>query len=412
MWTRRALMAGAATVVAGSAHGRPAPLPVPDMDEAALWREVQDAFDLDRTFINFNNGGVCPSPRVVHAAFKRYLDIQNLGPTYTMWSWLEPGIEAVRRELADEMGVDAETVAITRNASEALQIVQLGLSLRKGDQVLVSDQDYPRMRDTWDQRVRRDGIEVVVVAIPVPATDVQILQRFADAMTSKTRVLHVTHVTHVSGQVFPVRELCQLARARGVFSIVDAAHATFHLPFQIGDLGCDALGTSLHKWLLAPIGTGMLYIRRERIPEIWPLQATGASRDADIRKFEEIGTHPAANHNAIAEALVFHRRIGAERKHKRLHGLRMRWTDAVRTLPNVKLHTLDDPARSGGIGVVEIVGKTPAELVAALWDGWRIFSVGIDHHTHRGVRLTPNVYTTDDEADTLAEALVSIAKGV
>jgi selenocysteine lyase/cysteine desulfurase len=394
--------------VATRALARPVPPAAPPTDDA-LWREVQDAFELDRSFVNFNNGGVSPCPRSVHDAVRRYDDIANLAPSYTMWSWLEPGIETVRRELAREMAVDPGTVAVTRNASEAMQIVQLGLPLKAGDRVVVTDQDYPRMRDTWEQRVRRDGIEIDVVSLPARAEPDLVLERYASAIGPRTRVLHITHVTHTSGQVMPVQELCALARDKGLFSLVDAAHATFHLPFRVGDLGCDALGTSLHKWLMAPIGTGMLYVRPERIEEIWPMQPAPAALAKDIRKFEEIGTHPASQHNAIAEALAFHRRIGAQRKHARLHALRMRWTRAVREHRRVRLHTVDDPARSGAIGVVEIDGMTPADAVAALWTKWRIFSVAIDMPSHRGVRLTPSVYTTDGDADLLGEALLALA---
>ena len=275
------------------------------------WREIQSAFTLDRTIVNLNNGGCCPSPRVVHEAFKRYLDLSNQAPVYHMWQVLEPNIESVRRQLAAEFGCDAEELAITRNASEALQIAQLGVDLRAGDEVVTTNQDYGRMLDTWEQRVRRDGIRLSKISFPVPPkSQDELADRLLAAITPATRVLHFCHITNLTGQIFPVRRICDEARRRGVTTIVDGAHAFAHFPYKAADLGCDYYGTSLHKWLLAPIGTGFLYVRRENIPGLWPLTPAAAEKKDDIRKFEEIGTHPAANHNAIAEAMAFHQGIG------------------------------------------------------------------------------------------------------
>ncbi|MDH4352156.1 MAG: aminotransferase class V-fold PLP-dependent enzyme, partial [Gemmatimonadota bacterium] len=288
-----------------------------------FWIQIQQAFDLDRTMVNLNNGGVCPSPRVVMEAMRRYLEYSNQAPSYYMWRHLETEIESVRRELALEAGCDPEELAITRNASEALENAQFGLPMERGDEVLTTDHDYGRMLTTWDQRARRDGIVVRKVSFAVPATNMEsLVGLFQDAIGPRTKIIHFCHITNISGQIFPVRDICRLARARGIRTIVDGAHAFAHFPYAIRDLECDCYGTSLHKWLLAPIGTGFLYVRRDLIPTIWPLMAAAESMDDNIRKFEEIGTHPAANHNAIAEALTFHRAIGVERKVARLRYLR------------------------------------------------------------------------------------------
>jgi selenocysteine lyase/cysteine desulfurase len=237
------------------------------------WREIQSAFTLDRTIINLNNGGVCPSPRVVHEAFKRYLDITNQSPVYHMWQILEPNVESVRRQLAADFGCDPEELAITRNASEALQTAQLGLDLKPGDEVLTTDQDYPRMQTTWEQRIRRDGITLKKVSFPVPPPGQQyLLEMFENAITPRTKVLLFCQITNLTGQIFPTREICRMARSRGVRTIVDGAHAFAHFPFVGRDLECDYYGTSLHKWLTAPVGTGFLYVRREHIAGLWPLQ--------------------------------------------------------------------------------------------------------------------------------------------
>jgi len=373
------------------------------------WREIQQAFTLDRTIINLNNGGCSPSPRVVHESFKRYLDISNQSPTYHMWQILEPNIESVRRRLASAFGCDTEEMAITRNASEALQIAQLGIDLKAGDEVITTNQDYGRMLDTWEQRVRRDGITLTKVSFPVPPKSMDVLaDRLLSAITPATKVLHFCHITNLTGQIFPVKRIADEARRRGIKTVVDGAHAFAHFPFTVADLGCDYYGTSLHKWLLAPIGTGFLYVRRENIPALWPLTPAAASRADNIRKFEEIGTHPAANHNAIAEALTFHEGIGIERKAARLRYLRNRWADRLGKNPKFRIHTNLDPAHSCAIGNIELIGTPSAKVVAQLWEKWRIIATPIVHDEYTGLRITPNVYTTLEEVDTFITAMETV----
>jgi isopenicillin-N epimerase len=426
MLTRRAFLrttgvAGAASLVAftDQAHARlSAAATVADGRDAAdlavdeaYWREIQQAFTLDRTIINLNNGGCCPSPRVVHETFKRYLDLSNQAPVYHMWQILEPNVESVRRRLAAAFGCSTDELAITRNASEALQIAQLGIDLKSGDEIVTTNQDYGRMLDTWDQRARRDGILVKKVSFPVPPASLDALaDRLLAAITPATKILHFCHITNLTGQIFPVKRICDEARRRGIQTIVDGAHAFAQFPFRLEDLGCDYYGTSLHKWLLAPIGTGFLYVRRERIPALWPLTPANDSRKNDIRKFEEIGTHPAANHNAIAEALTFHEGIGSERKAARLRYLRDRWANRLKPQERVRLHTNLDPAHSCAIGTVQITGVATGKVVSRLWERWRIIATPIVHAEYEGVRVTPNVYTTLEEVDTFAAAMEEIVK--
>ena len=353
-------------------------------DDESYWREIQQAFTLDRTVINLNNGGVCPSPRVVHEALKRYLDISNQAPAYHMWQILEPNIESVRRRLAAQFGCDAEELAITRNASEALQIAQLGIDLRPGDEVLTTNQDYGRMLDTWEQRVRRDRIKLNKISFPVPPKSVsELADRLIGAITPATKVLHFCHITNLTGQIFPVKPICDEARRRGIKTIVDGAHAFAHFPFKVQDLGCDFYGTSLHKWLLAPIGTGFLYVRREHLEALWPLTPASDSRRKDIRKFEEIGTHPAANHNAIAEALTFHEGIGVERKAARLRFLRDRWARRLASNARIRIHTNLEPEHSCAIGTVQLVGMPTPQVAEQLWSRWRVFATPIVHAEYR-----------------------------
>ncbi len=371
-----------------------------------FWREIQQAFMVDRSLVNLNNGGVSPSPKVVHDALKRYLDYSNQVPVYNMWRILEPQLEGVRQRLARSFGCDPEELAITRNASEALENAQYGLDLRRGDEVLTTDQDYGRMLTTWDQRVRREGIVVNQIPFPTPPPSLQDLaDRFERAITPRTKVIHFCHITNLTGQIFPVKEICRMARSRGIQTIVDGAHAFAQFPFKRDDLECDYYGTSLHKWLLAPIGTGFLYVRKERISDLWPLMAAPDSMKDDIRKFEEIGTHPAANHNAIAEALTFHEGIGPERKAVRLRFLRDRWMRRLEGQPGVTLHTSFDPAMGCAIGNIALDKMDPPELTQHLWKTHKIIVTPIGHPACTGIRVTPNVYTTLDEVDRFAEAM-------
>ena len=418
---RQVLPVGAATIaalktdwlerVAAAAAGvadRPAAEIAAD---EGYWREIQQAFTLDRTIINLNNGYTCPSPRVVHEALKRYLDISNQAPIHYMWNLLEPNIETVRRKLAAEVGCDPEELAITRNASEALQIAQLGLDLHAGDHVVTTNQDYGRMLDTWDQRVRRDRIEVTKISFPVPTTNIpELATRIERAMTPKTKVIHICHITNLTGQLFPVRDIARMARARGVQTIVDGAHAFAHFPFKMSDLECDYYGCSLHKWLLAPVGTGFLYVRRENIAKLWPLTPAAASKSDNIRKFEEVGTHPAANHNAIAEALAFHQSIGIERKSARLRYLTDRWANQVASTPRVKILSSREPNQAWGLANVSLEGVDAGKAYDFLWGKYRIITAAIKHAEYQGLRVTPNVYTTLEEVDTFAAAIKDLLK--
>jgi len=374
------------------------------------WLEIQQAFTVDRNIVNLNNGGVCPSPKIVQDAMRRQLEFSNMAPAYTMWTVLEPEIESVRTRLAASFGCDPEELAITRNASEALEIAQLGMDLKPGDEVLTTDQDYPRMITTWQQRERRDGIKLKMISFPTPPPSMDDLyDRFERAITPRTRVIHFCHITNLTGQIFPVKKICQMARSRGIEAIVDGAHAYAQFPFTHQDLDCDYYGTSLHKWLLAPHGTGFLYVRKQKIETLWPMMAAPASMNANIRKFEEIGTHPAANHNAIAEALTFHESIGCERKAARLRHLRSLWTDRLSRFPTVTIRTSPDPAQSCGVVLVSVEGKKAPALAEELWKQ-RILVVAIVHKDFEGLRVTPNIYTTPREIDLFSSAMERLIK--
>jgi isopenicillin-N epimerase len=380
------------------------------------WREIQEAFTLDRTLSNLNNGNSCPAPRVVHEACKRYMDMANMLPVEYN-GMLGRNIQTVKRRLAAEFGCDVEELALTRNASESLQIAQDGLDLKAGDEVITTDQDYPRMLTTWDQRARRDKIKVTRIQFPVPTTQDDLYQRFERAITPQTKVLHFCHITNLTGQLFPVQRLSRLARQRGITTIVDGAHALAHFPFKLRDLECDYYGVSLHKWLLAPIGNGLLYVRKEDIPNGWPLQAVPERQMNTISKFEQIGTHPQAIRAAVGEALAFHQAIGAERKAARLRYLTLRWANAIKSHPKVKMLSSLEPGQTWGLAMVGIEGVDARALAQHMRDKYRIVINAVvggappnQVFDYTGLRVTPNVYTTLEEIDTFAEGMLDVAK--
>jgi len=380
--------------------------------DEAYWSDIARAFDVDRTLVNLNNGGCSPAPTHVLDAMIRDLKFSNEIPVYHMWTVLEPRIESVRRGLAEEFGCDPEEMAIVRNASEAMETLTLGIDLKAGDEVVITNQNYGRMITTWDQRARRDGIVVKQISFPVPPPSAaDIVERFRKALTPKTRVIEVTHITNLTGQILPVRDIVRMARERGIEVFVDGAHAFAHFPFKRDELECDYYGTSLHKWLLAPIGTGFLYVRKAKQKKIWPLMAAPKTMDEDIRKYEEIGTHPAANHNAVAAALAFHRGIGSERKAARLRWLRDQWAKPLLAAdPRVKVLTPLDNVGSCGIGLLHVDGIDTEKLQAFLWDKHRIMTTPIVHAEFNGLRITPNVYTTPEEVDVFVDTMKGVLR--
>jgi isopenicillin-N epimerase len=384
-------------------------------DDEAYWTEIQRAFDVDRTMINLNNGGCSPAPTHVMDQMIRDLKFSNELPVDHMWRVLEPRIESVRRDLARDFGCDIEEMAITRNASEANEIMIFGLDLKAGDEVVVTNQNYGRMITAWKQRERREGIVLKQVSFKVPPPSQQyIVDQFKAAVTPRTRVIEVTHITNLTGQIMPVKELVEFARPRGIEVFVDGAHAYAHFPFKRDELGCDFYGTSLHKWLLVPIGAGFLYVRKDKQKKLWPLMAAAAEQDDNIRKYEEIGTHPAANHNAISAALAFHRAIGAERKVARLRWLRDRWAKRLLAESDrVRILTPLDSPYSGAIGLFTVAGMDMPKLGEWLFGQHRIVMTPIVHPEFSGIRITPNVYTTPDEIDTFTDKVLdAIRSGV
>jgi selenocysteine lyase/cysteine desulfurase len=380
------------------------------MDED-YWSVIQNSFTVTRGIVNLNNGGVSPSPRIVTEALVRYIWQQEDATAYTMWQLLEPQSETIRTGLAEMFGVDREEIAITRNASESLEILLMGMDFKPGDEILSTTQDYPRMLTTLRQRERREGLVLKLVQIPIPPKNLnEITAAFEKGITSRTKLILMSHQVNITGQITPVKAVCDMARARGIETIVDGAHSYAQFDFQQKDLGCDYFGTSLHKWLYAPKGTGLLYVRRDKIEKLWPLMAAESKQSGDIRKFEEVGTHSAAPRLAIGEAMLFHNGIGGKRKEARLRYLSRYWMNRLKDVPKVRFNTSFDPSQSCAIANVNIEGMDPSAIGSWLFSKHRIFTTPIVHEEFKGIRITPNVYTTLGELDRFCELMEKIAR--
>lgn len=380
------------------------------MDEE-YWATIQQAFSVTRGIINLNNGGVCPSPRIVTEAFVRYTWQQEDATAYTMWQILEPQSETVRTGLAEVFGCSSEEIAITRGASEALETLLFGLDLKSGDEVLTTTQDYGRMLTTLRQREMREGLKLKIIKIPIAPDNVDdIAAAFERAITPATKLILMSHQINLTGQILPVKKVCDMARSKGIETIVDGAHSFAQFDFKREDLGCDYFGTSLHKWIFAPKGTGLLYVKKDKIGKLWPLMASEDKQKNDIRKYEEIGTHSAAMRLAIGEAILFHNAIGGKRKEDRLRYLSRYWMNNLRSVPKVGFNTSFDPKQSCAIANFKIDGIDPAALGSHLMSKHKIFTTPIVHEEFTGVRITPNVYTTLWELDRFCNVVSDIAR--
>ncbi len=379
------------------------------MDED-YWSVIQQSFTVNSNLIILNNGGVSPSPRVVQEAVERYNRMSNEGPSYYMWRILDQGREPLRQKLALLAGCDPEEIAVNRNATESLNTVIFGLDMKAGDEVIGTKQDYPNMINAWRQRVQREGIVYTQLNFQFPIeNDEEIVAAYENAITPKTKILHVTHIINWIGQIMPVKKITQMAKKHGLEVIVDGAHSFGLLDYKIPDLGCDYFGTSLHKFLSAPIGSGMLWIKKEKIEKIWPLVCNDKPKSEDIRKFETLGTRSFPIEQGIGEAVNFQNAIGSKRKEERIRYLKNYWAGRVKDIPNVKIHTSFKPQYSCAICGVTIDGMTPGELDNALFNTYKIHTVGIVWENISCVRITPHVYTKLQDLDKLVRAIEELA---
>ena len=375
-----------------------------------FWHYVQQSYTTSGSIINLNNGGVSPSPKIVQDAMKRYHDMSNEAPSYYMWRILDQGREPLRERLAQLADVSAEEIALHRNASEALETIIFGLNLKAGDEVVLSKQDYPNMINAWKQREMRDGIKLVWVNHELPSVDNDYLaNNYIDLFTARTKVVHITHIINWNGQILPVRQIADVAKKQGIEVLVDGAHSFAHFDFSISDLQCDYFGTSLHKWLGATIGTGFMYVRKEKIKSLFPLFGVDDPLKDDIRKFEALGTRPFFIEQAIEKAIDFHKMIGIERKEARLNYLKNYWINQVKDLPNIIINTPLQKGFSCAIANIAIKDKKHEDLDTFLFEKYKIHVVSITWENIKGIRITPNVYTTLENLDRLVEGIRKFA---
>lgn len=376
-----------------------------------FWAEIRRVFPVPADYVNLENGYSSPQPAPTYAAFQGYEKTINDGLSFYMRRKAADDRVAVKKALAELAGVTPEEIAITRNTTESLGTVIHGLTYEPGDEAVMCDQDYGSMLQQFRQESRRHGLKCVEISIPLtPRDDQDMVDTYAKAITPRTKVLLLSHMVNITGHILPVRKIAAMAHAHGVAVIVDAAHSFAQVRFTVPELDGDYLGASLHKWLCTPLGAGILYVKKDKIPTVWPLFGdTGVPAD-DIRKLEHLGTQPSWTTLAIVDAIRFHNMIGAARKEARLRFLQQYWTDKVRGVPKVYLNTPTGD-RACAIANVGITGMTPKALADALFDKFKIYTVAIDTVPVKGVRVTPHLYTSIGDLDALVRALNEIARG-
>ena len=385
-----------------------------DLQEVAanedFWMKVRGDFDLKPDYINLENGYYCFMPRQIMERQIEHLRNVNYEGSYYMRTVRQENKKNVANKVAEIVGCSAEEVAITRNTTESLDLIIGGMHWNAGDEAVMAEQDYGAMINHFKFVERRFGTVNKFVSIPNhPQDDEEIVDLYASAITDKTRLLMVCHMVNITGQVLPIRKIADMAHARGVEVMVDGAHAYSHIDFNMKDLDCDYYGSSLHKWLSAPLGSGMLYVNKEKIDGVWPLLAEGELEPNDIARLNHIGTHPAHTDLAILDAIEYQNAIGLGRKEARLKYLQHYWTSQLRGLPRIVINTPVEMHRHGGIGNVGIEGIEPAVLAERLMKEYRIFTVAINRPGVRGLRITPNIYTTTAELDSLVHAIKELS---
>jgi selenocysteine lyase/cysteine desulfurase len=371
-----------------------------------FWQAIREGYTLNPDFINLENGYYCIQPKETLEKFIEHVrEVNRLGAYYMRTVQFE-NKKKVANRLAAIAGCSTEELIITRNTTESLDMVIGGLKWSKGDEAVMAEQDYGAMLDMFRLVAKRYGVVNKMVSVPNhPQSDDEIVQLYANAITSKTKLLMICHMINITGQILPVQKICDMAHRHGVEVLVDGAHAFAHLVYSIPDLHCDYYGASLHKWLSVPLGAGILYVKKEKIKNVWPLLADGERPDDDIARLNHIGTHPVHTDLAIADAIDFYHKVGFERKETRLRYLQNYWTTQVRDLPNVVVNTPKDPTRSCAIANVGIKNIKPQQLAETLLKKYKIYTVAIDGANVHGCRITPNVFTTTQELDALVHAL-------
>jgi selenocysteine lyase/cysteine desulfurase len=381
-------------------------------DDEDFWSMIRQAYSVSSEMLNLNNGGVSPQPIHVAEQEYRYTQMCNEGPAYFMWQILDQGREPLRKKLALLTGVSPDELAINRNSSEGLETIIFGLNLKAGDEVIVSKQDYNAMQFAWQQREKRDNIKLVWLNFDLPQeSDDYFVTLYKGAVTNKTKAVLVTHMINWTGQILPIRKISDAVKAinPNIDIISDSAQSFAQMDFKIPDQGCDYWATSLHKWLGAPFGTGLLYVKKEKIASVWPLSGNENPLSDDIRKFESLGTRSFPAEQAIGDAIEFHNAIGIARKEARFRYLMNYWVNKVKDHPKIKIHTSQLPQYSCGIGTFSIDGLTYSEVNMALSQKYKITVTPIGIDNINVIRVTPNMYTSLADLDYAVKCIREIA---
>ena len=375
-----------------------------------FWSKVRHDYKLKPDYINLESGyyNIIPTPTL-----NRMIDhvkMVNYEGSYYMRTVQWENKKRMTEKLAKVVGSTSKNIIITRNTTESLDMVIKGMSWEEGDEAIMAIQDYGAMKRMFRQVSERYGVVINKVSIPNhPKSDEELLALYRDAITEKTKLLMVCHMINITGHILPIKKICDMAHERGVQVMVDGAHCVGHFEFNIEDLGCDYYGSSLHKWLAVPLGTGLLYVKDEHIDTLWPIFAESKREPGDISRLNHTGTHPVYHDLTIEDAIEYYNMLGPARKEARLRYLQQYWTSQVRELPRIRVNTPSDPERACGIANVGIEGIKPAELATRLLEEYNIFTVAIDFANVQGCRITPNVFTQIEELDVFVRALKELA---
>ncbi len=397
--------------VLGCMLPEPAPATTGNAEED-YWLTVRAGYIIRPEYINLENGFYCMMPQEIFKKYDGHIRAINVQGAHYMRTQQAENKKKVAVKLAELAGCSADELIITRNTTESLDMIIAGLDWKPGDEAVMAHQDYGAMLDMFAQVSRRHGVVCKKISVPAnPQTDEEVIAVYEKAITPKTKLLMVCHMINITGQILPVKKICDMAHKHGVQVMVDGAHAFAHIQYRIDELGCDYYGCSLHKWLSAPLGSGMLYVNKKHIPNIWPLFAEEGKEKNDILRLNHTGTHPPATDLAIMDAIDYYRAMGGERKEARLRYLQQYWTQPIKELPKIVLNTPAQPQRACAIANVGVKGMTPAQLATTLMDRYKIYTVAIDNVAAgvQGVRVTPNVYTLTQDLDTLVRALKELA---
>ena len=375
-----------------------------------LWKTVRSHYTLKDEYINLESGYYNIIPNPILDNFINHVKYVNIQGSYYMRNDLNKNKDRVTKQLADFVGSTPNQIAITRNATESLDLIISGFPWKKGDEAIYAKQDYGTMKEMFEQIANRYGVKNKIVSVPNhPKNDEEIVSLYESQITNKTKLIMICHMINITGQILPVKKICKMAHSYGVEVLVDGAHCVGHFDFSIDDFNCDYYGSSLHKWLATPLGAGLLYVNKNKTHRIWPLLANGNTDKSDIKRLNHIGTHPVHTDLAISNSIDYIKWIGIEKKEKRMRFLQRYWSDQLRSFKNVIVNTPEDVKRSCGIGNIGVTNMSPSKMADVLFEKYNIFTVAIDYANVKGCRISPNIFTTTEELDRFIFAVKEIA---